>query len=145
VRPPASAATLGALSLIPFFVAAAVYAWGEPQLRGPALLTLLGYSAAVLSFLGGVRWGVEIALRRQPRWIVMGPSVLPSLAAWGLLAGANLEAQHQLGGFLVAFLLQWAWDSRAVSPPAWYPRLRTLLTLGAVLALAVALEAALRL
>ena len=126
-------------------MAAGVYAFGDPQLRGPALLTLLGYSAAVLSFLGGVRWGVEIALRRQPRWIVLGAAVLPSLTAWGLLAGSALRTEHQLGGFLAAFLLQWAWDSRAVSPPAWYPRLRTLLTLGAVLALAVALEATLRL
>ncbi len=126
-------------------VAAGVYGYGAPALRGPALLTLLTYSAAVLSYLGGVRWGVEIALRRQPRWIVLGAAVLPSIAAWALLAGSTLTAELQLGGFLAAFLLQWAWDSRAVSPPAWYPRLRTLLTLGAVLALAVALEATLRL
>jgi len=133
------------LGLIPFFVAAGVYAYGPGNLAGPALLTLLTYSAAVLSFLGGARWGVEMAVRRHPRWIVLAPAVLVSLVAWILLASSGLTAEHQLGGFIAAFLLQWAWDSRSNSPPAWYPRLRTLLTLGAVLALAAALEATLRL
>ena len=136
---------LGALGVIPFAAAAAVYSLGAPNLAGPALLTLLGYSAAILSFLGGVRWGVEIAVRRTPRWHVLAASMLPPLVSWGLLAGSALVVQHQLAGFLLAFLLQWAWDSRSNSAPAWYPRLRTLLTLGAVLSLAAALEAALRL
>jgi hypothetical protein len=125
--------------------AAGIYGFGPPRLAGPALLTLLTYSAAVLSFLGGARWGVEMALLRHPRWRVMGPAVLSSLVAWGLLSAPGLAAEHQLGGFIAAFLIQWAWDSRSTSPPAWYPRLRTLLTLGAVLCLSVALEATLTL
>ena len=145
LRPPASAATLGVLGLLPFIAASGIYAYGPPQLAGPGLLTLLTYSAAILSFLGGARWGVEMAVRRQPRWTVMAAAVAASLVAWGLLAGSTLLAEHQIGGFIAAFLLQWAWDSRSNSPPAWYPRLRTLLTLGAVVSLSVALEATLRL
>jgi RsiW-degrading membrane proteinase PrsW (M82 family) len=91
---------------------------------------------------------VEIAIHRRPRWGVLAASNLPPLAGWLLLAaggGFGLTEVQALGGFLLAFLLQWAWDSRSNSLPAWYPRLRTLLTLGAVLALAVAIEASLRL
>ena len=148
LRPPSSAAALGALGLIPLFAAALVLAFGPPNLAGPALLTLTAYSAAVLSFLGGVRWGVEIALTRSPRWAVLAASNLAPIAAWLLVAAPGafgLSEVQALGGFILAFLLQWAWDSRSTTPPAWYPRLRTLLTLGAVLALAVALEAMLRL
>ena len=147
-RPPAAAAALGALGLIPFALGAGLFGYGPEGLRGPALLTLLAYSAAILSFLGGVRWGVEIAIHRKPRWGVLAASNLPPLAAWLLLAaggGFGLTEVQALGGFLLAFLLQWAWDSRSNTLPAWYPRLRTLLTLGAVLALAVAIQASLRL
>lgn len=131
---------LGLLGLAPFFGGAAVYAWGPPELGGPGLLTLLAWSAAILSFLGGTRWGVEMAARAQPRWSVLALSVLPAAAAWLLLAAAPLAAtERQLTGFIVAFALQWLWDLTAKDPPRWYGRLRTLLTAGAVLALAVAL------
>ena len=138
---PAPALVLGLLGLLPFFAGAAVYAWGPPNLGGPGLLTLLAWSAAILSFLGGARWGVEVTARPAgPRWTVLGASVLPSLAAWLLLAAAPLAAtERQLTGFIAAFALQWLWDLTAKDPPRWYPRLRTLLTAGAVLALAVAL------
>ena len=148
LRPPNSAAGLGALGLIPLFAASGAFAFGPPSLAGVALLTLTAYSAAVLSFLGGIRWGVEIALFRQPRWSVLAVSNLAPIVAWLLVAAPGaigISEGQALGGFILAFLLQWAWDSRSISPPAWYPRLRTLLTLGAVLALAVALEATLRL
>ena len=139
-RPPGPALVLGLLGLAPFFGGAAVYAWGPPNLAGPGLLTLLAWSAAVLSYLGGVRWGVEMAARPQPRWSVLTLSVLPSAAAWLLLAAAPLAAtERQLTGFVAAFALQWLWDFTAKDPPRWYPRLRTLLTAGAVLALAAAL------
>ena len=139
-RPPAAALVLGLLGLIPFFAGAGVYAWGPPNLGGPGLLTLLAWSAATLSFLGGARWGVEIAARPEPRWSVLAASILPPAAAWLLLAAAPLAyTERQLGGFLAAFVLQWLWDLTAKDPPRWYGRLRTVLTAGAVLALTLAL------
>lgn len=138
---------LGVLGLLPFAGAAALYVWGEPNQRGIALLTLLAYSAAILSFLGGTRWGMEIAARRPPRASVLALSNLPALAAWLLLAAggaAGLTEIQTLGGFVLAFVLQGAWDARAADAPPWHRRLRVGLTLGAVLALALALGTSLR-
>ena len=139
-NPPAPALVLGLLGLGPFFGGAGVYAFGPPALGGPGLLTLLAWSAAVLAFLGGARWGVEMALRPEPRWLVLGASMLPPAAALALLAAAPLASpERQLAGFIAAFALQWLWDAAAKDPPRWYARLRMLLTAGTVLALAVAL------
>jgi hypothetical protein len=154
-RPPSSADAehpsrtawlLGLAGLIPFWASAAVYAFGPPNFAGPALLTLLAYSAAILSFLGGIRWGQEIGAGRPPRALVLVLSNLPAIAAWLLLAaggGFGLSEQQALGGFLVAFAVQGAWDARAGSAPRWHRRLRVVLTIGAVLALALALGATL--
>lgn len=107
---------------------------------------MLAYSAAILSFLGGTRWGMEVAGGRPPRASVLALSNVPAVAAWLLLAaggGFGLTEVHALGGFLIAFLLQGAWDARASGAPAWHRRLRVGLTAGAALALALALGAAL--
>jgi hypothetical protein len=140
---PAPAWVLGLSGLIPFFVAAGAYAFGPPRLAGPALLALVTYAAAILSFLGGARWGAEILRTNCPGWLTLAGSVLPSLVAWGLLAAPFATPQWQLSGFLAAFLAAWLWDVRSVHLPPWYERLRTMLTLGAVVALGVALEHAL--
>jgi len=141
-----TALTLGLLGLLPFWGASALYAFGEPNQRGVALLTLLAYSAAILSFLGGTRWGMEIAARRPPRASVLVLSNAPAVLAWLLLAaggGANLSEVQALAGFLLAFLVQGAWDIQAADAPPWHRKLRVWLTLGAVLALATALGATL--
>jgi hypothetical protein len=133
---------LGIAGLIPFWAAAGAYAFGPPNLAGPALLTLLAYSAAILSFLGGTRWGMEVASRRPPRASVLALSNLPALAGWLLLAGGGglgLTEIQALGGFLLAFVVQGAWDARAHDAPVWHRRLRVWLTLGACGALALAL------
>jgi hypothetical protein len=140
---PASALVLGLGGLIPFFASASVFAFGPPQLAGPGLLWLITYAAAVLSFLGGVRWGAEITRTDHPGWRTLLGSVLPALIACGLLAAPFATPEWQLSGFLLAYLGCWLWDVRSGLLPAWYERLRTLLTLGAAIALGVALEHAL--
>jgi hypothetical protein len=132
--------------LIPFWAAALAFAFGPPQLAGPALLTLLAYSAAILSFLGGTRWGMEVAARRPPRASVLALSNLPAVAAWLLLAaggGFGLTEVQTLGGFILAFIVQGVWDARASDAPRWHRSLRVWLTLGACGALATALGATL--
>lgn len=144
-RAPAPALVLGWLGLLPFPAAAGVFAMGPPQLAGPALLALLTYSAVVLSFLSGVRWGVEITLP-APRWRELALSAVAPAAAWVLLALPFTDPRWQLGGFVGVYLLQWLADTHAPDEiPAWYRRLRTPLTLGAAVALAVALEASISL
>jgi hypothetical protein len=142
---PRTVWVFGVFSILPLFIAAALYCYGPPRLAGPGLLGLLGSATALLSFLGGIRCGMEFA-RRIPRWHIIGLSMAAPLAAFGLLLGsAKFDAVWQISGFLLAFLLQWIWDVNDHEGPEWRPRLRTLLTAGAAIPLAFALEQALSL
>ena len=61
-------------------------AYGERQYAPAALTVLLTWSAVVLAFLGGVRWGLETALP-EPRWERLAGSVISPVAAWSLFLG----------------------------------------------------------
>ena len=135
----------GVFSIVPLFIAAWVYCYGPLNLRGAGLLGLLGYATALLSFLGGVRCGLEFA-RRMPRWRIIGASLIAPFFAFFILLGAGsgrFDTVWQVSGLLLAFLLQWVWDVNDHEGPEWRPRLRTLLTAGAAIPLAFALEQAL--
>jgi hypothetical protein len=121
-----------------------IYGFGPPRLAGPAMLTLLTSFGGGASFLGGARWAVEMALLRTALR-VMGPARAVVPGGLGAAVGPGPRGRAPVGRLYRRLLIQWAWDSRSTSPPAWYPRLRTLLTLGAVLCLSVALEATLTL
>ncbi|MEO0981912.1 MAG: DUF3429 domain-containing protein [Pseudomonadota bacterium] len=101
---------------------------------------VLAYSAVILSFLGGARWGVEIAAASlvQPRWSVLGLSVLGALAGWaGVVWWLVADGSPEIFlGFAAAFALHWAWDLSADRAlPHWYAGLRTIATAGAAAAL----------
>lgn len=146
-RAPAPPAVwpFGIFSIVPLFIAAWFYCYGPLNLRGAGLLALLGYSTALLSFLGGIRCGLEFA-RRIPRWRIIAMSLLAPFFAFFILLGAGsgkFDTVWQVSGLLLAFLLQWVWDVNDTEGPEWRPRLRTLLTAGAAVPLAFALEQAL--
>jgi hypothetical protein len=141
---PAPLWTIALLALAPFPIGACIYAYGPAPLAGRALVVILTWSAVVLAFLGGVRWGLESG-RAAPRWTRLMISTVSPVAAWILLLsrgamGLNLV----ICGFLGAFMLQWVFDHTAPDVPTRYPRLSTTLTLGACVSLAMALEKALR-
>lgn len=131
---------LGLLGLLPFLAASGVYAFGPERWSGPALLALLAYSAAILSFLGGIRWGAEMNARPGAR-LSLVLSNAPPLVAFALLAAPAIDARWQIGGFLLAFVAQGLWDL-TLRGPNWWPLLRLVLTAGVALCLAVALAAA---
>ena len=140
---PSVAWALGLAGLVPFFGAAAALWVGPETLRGAALLSLQAYAAAILSFLGGARWGLEVGRDAGPRPVSLAFSVLPALAAWLLLVGnLKISPALQLAGFGACLLAAGVWDARAAAAPAWYRRLRVLLTAGAVVALAIGYVAA---
>lgn len=131
-------------ALAPFPISAAIYAYGPEHMTASSLTVLFAWSAIVLAFLGGVRWGLEVA-RPMPRAGRLLSSVISPVGAWVvLLARGTLEAGWLLAGLLASFLLQWLFDHTATDVPARYPRLLTVLTLGACVSLAVAMEQALR-
>jgi hypothetical protein len=143
VPAPPAVWVFGLATLIPFFVASGVFCYGPPEARKGALIALLAYSTAIVSYFGGVRTGLEIE-NPSPRWAVLGLSLLFPLAGFGLLLGElRFEPAWQLSGFLLLFLLQWVWDVTDHDGPAWRPRMRTVLTSGAAISLAFSLEQAL--
>jgi hypothetical protein len=141
---PAAAAWLGGLGVIPFLGLAFATPFAGDMLRYDLEFALFTYGAVILSFLGGIRWGLAINPSRADAgglWRSLGLSVTPSLIAW-----AALLLPRQLGWLLlavsfVAMLLVDVMASRAGQAPVWYPRLRWPLTCAAVAALLVGLVA----
>jgi hypothetical protein len=116
---PSRAITLTWAGLLPFIGAlVALVAW--PASAALALKAFIGYSAIILSFLGGVRWGrVMAAGAGAPGYVL---AVLPSLWAFPALFLPPLFAIPSLAfGFALAL---W-FDTRADTVPA-TPGFRTL-------------------
>lgn len=114
---PALARWLGWAGLLPFFLALGFWAWGladaRPDLVGPAQKAFLFYSAVILSFLGGLRWGRVMSAGALPSGYVL--AVLPSLWAFPALFLPPLQAVAALG---IGFALALWFDTRADTLPA---------------------------
>ena len=96
----------------------------------------------ILSFLGGVRWGLETR-EPAPRWYRQGFSALSAVAAWViLLARGRTPDTWIMAGFIAAFLIQWTFDHQTPDTPRRYPLLSTVLTGSACVSLSLALEKA---
>lgn len=131
-------------ALTPFPISALCYAFASPEVSRPALTVLLTWSVVTLSFLGGVRWGMETT-RPSPRWTRMLISVGSAVAAWALLVlRYRLDDTWIVGGCIAAFLVQWLFDHQGPDVPARYPRLSTVVTGAACVSLAVCLEQTLK-
>jgi len=142
--PPIALWIIAILALAPFPGSALAYAYGAPDLAGRALTLILTWSAVVLSFLGGVRWGLETALS-APRPSRQMISMLSGVAAWLLLAARHRYPDSWiLAGAILAFLLQWLFDHQGPDVPARYPKLSTAVTAAACVSLAICLDQALR-
>ena len=118
----------GLLGVLPFLAPVAAEAV-FPGVREAAAAVLALYGALILSFLGGARWGLAVS-RPAPSFVVVSLAMLPTLVGLGLLVAASRPVQ--LFGLAVALAVHWVWDVRADDVPAWYPRLRSVLTAGAV-------------
>ncbi len=99
---------LGYAGLLPF-VAGAVLVWlVRPEAHPYVALALSGYAAVIVSFLGGIHWGLAM---RQPSpplpWLVWG--VVPSLVAW---LAVLMPASAGLVVFGLALLACYAVDRR---------------------------------
>lgn len=137
---PAPALWLGASGAVPFVALAVASLTVDSALQAPVIVALGFYGAVILSFLGGVQWGLAISDRDTKRasFTRLGLSVVPSLVAWLALL---LPALAGLPLLAVAFVVAYVADRRAEQRslgPAWYPRLRLPLTLTVVASLLAA-------
>jgi hypothetical protein len=81
-NPPFTARCLGFGGLIPFVVLAAA-AWLAPAASRPLVVAaLLGYGAAICSFLGAIHWGLSMRDGSAPRAPSLIWGVVPSLLGW---------------------------------------------------------------
>lgn len=72
---------LGHAGLIPFVAGAALVWLVHPDAHPYATLALATYASVILSFLGGIHWGVAFQQESpDPRLFAWG--VVPSLVAW---------------------------------------------------------------
>ena len=129
---PTAARWLGYGGLVPVAGLAGSYLAGGPLFPGFALQAFLVYSATILAFVGGVRWGAALS-RQDGIARELGLSVVPSLWA----AGALLLPQpdQSILTLAVGFLTFGVVDRFVPYPgaPAWMPRLRVHLSTGVVL------------
>lgn len=142
VRPPIlprAALRFGFLGLAPLAVSALISLSAHPSTARLGAIAFSLYAAVLLSFLGGIRCGMEIM--RAPdnpsasRFLY---AALPALAGWAL-ATTVVYFTPVLGAaaiFAGLFAAQALWDYRSArdaSAPAWYPILRQVLTGGAMI------------
>jgi len=72
---------LGYAGLLPFLAGAGLVWLVRPEVHPYVALALSGYAAVILSFLGGIHWGLAMREPAPPLpWLVWG--VVPSLVAW---------------------------------------------------------------
>jgi hypothetical protein len=125
---PTSAAWLGGLGAVPFIGLAGAMPFLEAEPRRLVAHALVAYGATILSFLGGVHWGLAIGSRTKiepgklPARLVL--SVIPSLAGWVALLVPELRGLIILILAIAAMLWVDIRATRSGQAPPWYPKLR---------------------
>ena len=123
VRVETMGVRLGYLGLIPF-VFGAVTALLSQELVSLAFQAFILYSIAILSFMGGVHWGLALitGTRQSTRLLI---SVVPVVAAWICLIA--LPAPLTLAVLGGGFIAQWFIDRPILAElpiPSWYLEMR---------------------
>jgi hypothetical protein len=126
---PPIARLLGLSGLLPQLAAVALLLSGDPQSRYSALAIAYAYAAIILSFLGGLWWGLAARTDSPPRWPWMvglrWPA--PSLVVLGI-------------SLIAALLVDRALVRAGIAPSGWMAlRVPLSLGLGVLTVLAAAL------
>lgn len=139
---PALPRWLGLAGLLPQFTCVAVLYAGPAEWREAALAIAFAYAALILSFLGGMWWGIAAAAPAAQRRKALGwlwiAAVLPSLVAlacflpWALDWAWPEPSLVMLGGALLVTL---GVDAKlGTLAPRWWMTLRVPLSTGLGLA-----------
>lgn len=129
----------GAAPFVALSVAVSMHVFDDTR---TALELLLTYAAIIVSFLGGVHWGIAItqyASNRKIANLLILESIWPSLIAWGVLFYVDLHVRLLVLTLLYVFV--WAIDSVLYTRniiPQWFFNLRCIITPVVVVSLYVA-------
>lgn len=132
---PPIAQLLGLSGLLPQIAVIVLLLTGDAQGRFSALALGYAYAAIILSFLGGLWWGLAARADDPPRWIwvaAVTPSLIALASAWPWAVGLPWPGPSLvlLGVALIAALaVDRALVARGLAPTGWM-RLRVPLSLG---------------
>jgi hypothetical protein len=133
--PPTFPRWLGLAGLLPQLAAVAVVFGGDTSLHFSAIALGYAYAALILSFLGGLWWGIGAAADRPPEWLWVA-AVVPSLVAlasalpWAVGAPWPGPSLVVLGLALIGALGVDLLLARLGLVPRWWMSLRLPLSLG---------------
>jgi hypothetical protein len=121
------------LGLIPVVAIAVVSVLVYGLVKSELLFAQVAYGAVILSFLGGVHWGLAITdhqlLSGKIGWWVLGLSVIPALIGWlALMPQSRTGLLMLVSGFIFMLWIDVRVSIKGNVPP-WYPTLRWRLTL----------------
>jgi len=135
---PRPALFLGAAGLVPFIAATVMLIVGAEHTDLFWRSVLLGYGVAILSFLGGVEWGLAMQHNDQRDWLRYSASVAPALVAWiAFLLPQPTQFPILAAGFVLTLIYDLSMVGRA-EVPRWYQNLRWPLTIIVVACLLLA-------
>ena len=132
---PPVARLLGLSGLLPQIAAVALLLGGDPQSHYAALAVAYAYAALILSFLGGLWWGLAARTESPPRWLwvaSVAPSLIAFASAWPWMVGLRWPGPSLvvLGLSLIgALVVDRALVRDGIAPPGWMA-LRVPLSLG---------------
>mmetsp|Transcript_25098 Transcript_25098/g.41343 ORF Transcript_25098/g.41343 Transcript_25098/m.41343 type:complete len:238 (-) Transcript_25098:473-1186(-) len=149
---PKPALWLGCLGALPFAASTFLISFPgfPPSTMTLALEAQLYYGASILSFLGAVQWGLAAAEFKAPGvdlspGVVAGItfprliySVTPSLIAWVSLMAYKSNPALSFSALVFGFMLALAYDLKTIGQglaPAWYQKLRILLSSAVIIML----------
>jgi uncharacterized membrane protein len=134
------AIVLGAAGAVPFLALSFATPFIAGSLREQTTLILTAYGAVILSFLGGIHWGLAIntvpaAAEEGRLFRRLACSVVPALIGWVAFLMPTAVSLSILAVAFVAVLCLDLIAARNGEAPEWYPRLRVPLTVAVVLSL----------
>lgn len=133
---PKPALYLGFAGLIPFAAPTLIMAMSNsffPELA----YAQVAYAAAIISFLGGARWGFALpeSSPAKPDWINLANSVVPSLLAWvTMMFSDNILNAGTMAIMALGIALHYDL-SLLPTYPTWFKALRAVLTIVAFFSL----------
>ena len=139
---PKAVRILGWAGVMPFATLSLAILFDLPAPVARLEPLLIAYGAVILSFMGGVHWGLAM---KAPIGESRGKSashyllsVTPALVGWAATAMAATDAYIVLAAaFLALLLVDMSWTSGRRAP-AWYGSLRLQLTAAVLISLGVA-------
>ncbi|WP_242138364.1 DUF3429 domain-containing protein [Sphingomonas sp. TREG-RG-20F-R18-01] len=135
MNPPLLPRWLGLAGLLPQIAAVAIVFSGDGALRFSALALGYAYAALILSFLGGLWWGIGAAAEKPPEWLwvaAIAPSLLAlgSAVPWAIGEPWPAPSLALLGIALIGALGIDVQLARGGLTPRWWMSLRIPLSLG---------------